>query len=378
MNLSFNILPIVQKEFRQIRRDVRELLLLLLMPSFLLIMVGYALNFDVKHISLGFYCEDKSQASIRFIESFKHTEYFNVSIDINNRRDIDILLEEGTILAAIVIPNDFSKNIYSGREAVVQIIIDGANANTAATALGYIKTAVQNYSTKILIDNLTKQGIKFTTPVNPQPRLWYNPELKSSKFLIPGLFGMILMLVAVVSTSLSIVREKEQGTMEQIIVSPLKSHEIIVGKTIPYLLISLIATTFVLIMSALMFDVKIEGSIFLFYLATILFLLGALGQGLLISTFAKTQAVAFIVSILSSLLPTFLLSGFIFPIKNMPWWLQAITHIIPAKYYLVAVRAVMVKGVGIAAFGNQLVFLLIFCCLILGISTARMHKDISR
>ncbi|MFH2003675.1 MAG: ABC transporter permease, partial [Bacteroidota bacterium] len=172
--------------------------------------------------------------------------------------------------------------------------------------------------------------------------------------------------------------EKEQGTMEQIIVSPLKSHEIIVGKTIPYLLISLIATTFVLIMSAVMFDVKIEGSIFLFYLATILFLLGALGQGLLISTFAKTQAVAFIVSILSSLLPTFLLSGFIFPIKNMPWWLQAITHIIPAKYYLVAVRAVMVKGVGMAAFGEQLVFLLIFCSLILVISTARMHKDISR
>ncbi len=378
MSLSFNILPIVQKEFRQIRRDVRGLLLLLLMPAFLLIMVGYALNFDVKHISLGICNEDKSQASTRFIESFKHSEYFNISKYIDNRRDIDELLEEGKILAAIIIPNDFSDKIYSGREGVVQIIIDGANANTAATALGHIKSAVQNYSTKILTHELTKQGIIFTIPVNPQARLWYNPELKSSRFLIPGLFGMILMLVAVVSTSLSIVREKEQGTMEQIMVSPLKSHEIIIGKTIPYLLISLIATTFVLIMSAVMFDVKIEGSIFLFYLATILFLLGALGQGLLISTFAKTQSVAFIVSVLSSLLPTFLLSGFIFPVKNMPWLLQVITHIIPAKYYLVAVRSVMVKGVEITAFWEQLVFLLIFCSLILGISTARMHKDISR
>jgi ABC-2 type transport system permease protein len=227
-----------------------------------------------------------------------------------------------------------------------------------------------------LLNALEKQGKSLTIPINAQPRLWYNPELKSSRFLIPGLFGMILMLVAVVSTTLSIVREKEQGTMEQIIVSPLKSMDIILGKTIPYLLISLIATTIVLIMSALLFGVRVEGSIFLFYLSTFLFLLGALGQGLLISTFADTQSVAYIVSILSSLLPTFILSGFIFPIKNMPIWLQAITHIIPAKYYLICVRSVMLKGVGVTAFWEQLVFLLIFCTVIVGLSVVRMRKDL--
>lgn len=352
------------------------LAILLLMPAFLLVMVGYALNFDVKHISLAIYDQDKSQSSLDFIESFNHTEYFNVKYRLESSSEIDALLEDGRVLAAVVIPRGFAKDIQSGKEAVVQVLIDGANANTASTALGYINAATLSYSNKILLTALNKQGKSFTLPINTHPRLWYNPELRSSRFLIPGLFGMILMLVAVVSTSLSIVREKELGTMEQIIVSPLKSFDVILGKTIPYLLISLIATTIVLIMSGLLFGVRIEGSIFLFYLATFLFLLGALGQGLLISTFAETQSVAYIVSILSSLLPTFLLSGFIFPIKNMPLWLQVITNIVPAKYYLVCVRSVMIKGVGITAFWEQLLFLIVFCTLIIGISVVRMRKDI--
>lgn len=376
MHSKLNILPIVKKEFKQIRRDPRALAILLLMPAFLLVMVGYALNFDVKHISLAIYDEDKSQSSKDFIESFIHTEYFNINYHLDSPSEIDNLLEDGHALAAIVIGRDFSKQIQSGKETVVQVLIDGANANTASTALGYINIAIQSYSNKILLNALDKQGKSFPIPISAQPRLWYNPELKSSKFLIPGLFGMILMLVAVVSTTLSIVREKEQGTMEQIIVSPLKSMDIILGKTIPYLLISLIATTIVLIMSALLFGVRVEGSIFLFYVSTFLFLLGALGQGLLISTFANTQSVAYIVLILSSLLPTFILSGFIFPIKNMPIWLQAITHIIPAKYYLICVRSVMLKGVGVTAFWEQLVFLLIFCTVIVGLSIVRMRKDL--
>lgn len=378
MNLELNILPIIKKEFKQIRRDKRTLGIILLMPSFLLIMVGYALNFDVKHIPIVFYDDDKSQTSYQFIEFFNHTEYFNIEKLIDSPHVIDELLESGKILAAIVIPKDFSKKILSGREVAVQILIDGSNANTASNALGYINAAVQNYSNKILLESLVKQGKQSALPINVKPRLWYNPEMRSSYFLIPGLFGMILMLVGVVSTSLSIVREKEQGTIEQIIVSPLTSVEVILGKTIPFLIISIIASTIVLIMSALLFNIRVEGSMLLFYLATILFLLGAIGQGLLISTIAETQAVAFIISVISSLLPTFLLSGFIFPIKNMPILLQIITHIVPAKYYLVAVRSVMVKGVGIETFWEQLAFLLLFCIVILGISIFRMRRDIQR
>jgi ABC-2 type transport system permease protein len=373
---KLNISPIVKKEFRQIRRDPRALAILLLMPAFLLVMVGYALNFDVKNISLAIYDEDISATSHDFIESFNHSEYFNIKYHLENSDEIDHLLEDGHALAAIVIPRDFSKLIQSGKETVIQVLVDGSNANTASTALGYINIAIQSYSNKILLSALNRQGKSFTIPINAQARLWYNPELKSSRFLIPGLFGMILMLVAVVSTTLSIVREKEQGTMEQIIVSPLRSIEIILGKTIPYLLVSLIATTIVLIFSALLFGVKIQGNIILFYLSTFLFLLGALGQGLLISTFAETQSVAYIISILSSLLPTFLLSGFIFPVKNMPLALQIVTHIIPAKYYLVAVRSVMLKGVGIPAFWEQLVFLVVFCTVIIGVSVIRMRRDL--
>lgn len=378
MNISLNIMPIIKKEFKQIRRDKRTLGIMLLMPSFLLIMVGYALNFDVKHIPIAFYDEDKTQTSYSFIESFNHSEYFDIQKLGDNQEEIDALLEGGKILVAIVIPKDFSKNILSGYEAVVQVLVDGSNANTASNAVGYINAAVQNYSNKILLESLTQQGKKLAFPIDVKPRLWYNPEMLSSKFLIPGLFGMILMLVGVVSTSLSIVREKEQGTIEQIIVSPLTSVEVILGKTVPYLFISIIASTIVLIMSGLLFDVGVEGSLFWFYISTILFLIGALGQGLLISTIAETQAVAFILSVISSLLPTLLLSGFIFPIKNMPILLQIITNIVPAKYYLVALRSVMVKGVGVEAFWEQLVFLLIFCVVILSISIIRMRKDIER
>ncbi|RCK73620.1 MAG: ABC-2 type transporter [Ignavibacteriae bacterium] len=375
---KFNIIPIVKKELKQIGRDKRTLAIMLLAPAFLLVMVGYALNFDVKHIKILFYDEDKTQESSNFIKYFSHTEYFIVYKQIDNITDADKYLEKGEVLVLISINRDFSKNLLSGKEAVVQVIIDGSNANTASNALGYINAAIQSYSTKILSQTILKQGVNFRIPIEIRNRFWYNPDLKSSRYLIPGLFGMILMIVGVVSTSMSLVREKEQGTIEQIIVSPLKSYEIIIGKSLPYLAISLVASTLVLIMSAILFNITIQGSILLFYLATMLFLMGALGQGLLISSIAKTQAIAFLISVLSSLLPTFLLSGFIFPIKNMPIWLQIITHIVPAKYYLVALRCVMIKGTGIEAFWEQLVFLFLFCILTLGISIFMTRKELEK
>lgn len=378
MVVRFNIKPIVKKELKQIFRDKRTLGIMLLAPAFLLVMVGYALNFDVKNVRLLIYNEDRSQESINFIKHFSSTEYFIIYKEIDHLEEADKILERGEALAVIAVSRDFSRNLMSGKEATVQIIIDGANANTASNALGYINAAIQSYSVKILTQTLSKQGKRFNIPIELRSRFWYNPDLKSSKYLIPGLFGMILMIVGVVSTSMSIVREKEQGTIEQIIVSPLKSYEIIIGKSLPYLAISLIASTLVLVMSAILFDVKVQGNIFLFYFATILFLIGALGQGILISSIAHTQAVAFLVSVLSSLLPTFLLSGFIFPIKNMPVWLQVVTHIVPAKYYLIAVRSVMIKGVGILAFWEQLLFLSLFCMATLGISILKVRKELEK
>lgn len=376
MAFDFTITPILKKEIKQISRDVRVLWIMLIAPTFLLIMVGYALNFDVKHIKIIFYDADKSQESLNLIRFFSHSEYFEIYKIIDSPNEADKFLESGEALVYISIDKNFSRNLFSGREVSIQVIIDGANANTASNALGYINAALQSYSVKLLAQVIYKQGKKFSPPIELRSRLWYNPDLKSSRYLIPGLFGMILMLVGVVSTSMSVVREKEQGTIEQIRVSPVRSYELLLGKILPYLFISLMASTMVLIMSAFLFDVTIQGSLFLFYFATILFLLGALGQGLLISSIATTQSIAFLISVLSSLLPTFLLSGFIFPIKNMPVWLQVITHLVPAKYYLIAVRSVMVKGVGLEAFWEQLIFLLLFSCATIGISIMRVRKEI--
>ncbi|MBI2618956.1 MAG: ABC transporter permease [Ignavibacteriales bacterium] len=376
--IHLNIGPIIRKEFRQIRRDRRALGILIFLPAFMLVMVGYALNFDVKHLAVAVYDEDKSSTSRDFVAGMVQSEYFDLRYAVKSKQEIDPLLENGDATVAFVIPNDFSRLLLSGKEARVQVLIDGSNSNTASIAQGYVALAVQDYSNKILVQWLEKRGKHLELPITIEPKLWYNPDLKSAKYLIPGLFGLILMIVTVISTSLSIVREKEQGTMEQLKTSPLWSNEIILGKTIPYLLISIIAATIIMIFGWLLFDVSIKGSIPLLYGAIILFLIGGLGQGMLISNIAQTQQVAFIMSVFSSLLPSFLLSGFVFPISSMPWVLQAISNVIPAKFFLVVVRSIILKGVGLPAFWEQFIYLFLFALITIGISTIRLQRELSR
>ncbi|MEX0602375.1 MAG: ABC transporter permease, partial [Bacteroidota bacterium] len=228
---GFNIAPIMRKEFRQIRRDRRALGMLIFLPAFMLIMIGYALNFDVKHLSIAVYDEDRSPVSRAFVEAITQSEYMELGGYIDRSSDADALLEQGTAHMVLVIPRGFSADLAHNRETPVQVLIDGANSNTAAIAHGYISLAMQEYSVRIVADWMERRGRTFTYPLTLQPKLWYNPELKSAKFLVPGLFGLILMIVTVISTSLSIVREKESGTMEQLKTSPLFSNEIILGKT---------------------------------------------------------------------------------------------------------------------------------------------------
>ncbi|MEX1139080.1 MAG: ABC transporter permease [Bacteroidota bacterium] len=376
--LHLNILPIFKKEFRQIRRDKRALGILVFLPAFMLVMVGYALNFDVKHLSVAVVDEDRSAASRGFIEHITQSEYLDLNFMLESRKDIDPLLETGDITIAFVLSRDFSDNVLAGREAVVQVLIDGSNSNTGSIALGYVHLAVRDYSGKLLLQWLEKRGRSIEMPVQLEPQLWYNPELKSAKYLVPGLFGLILMIVTVVSTSLSIVREKEMGTMEQLKTSPLWSNEIILGKTLPYLLISIVAATIIMFFGWLLFDVVITGSILLLYGAIVVFLLGGLGQGILISSVANTQQVAFLMSVFSSLLPSFLLSGFIFPINSMPVALQVISNVIPVKFFLVIVRGIILKGVGITALWEQFLYLVLFAVVTIGISSIRLQRELSR
>lgn len=369
------IRPVVKKEFRQIRRDRRTLGMLLFLPGFLLIMYGYALNFDVKHLALAVVDQERSATSRAFRDLFVHTEYFELRYDLESSREIDNLMAEDAIQLAIVIPADFSRSMLAGEGTSIQVIIDGEETIIAGTAVGYVDALTQSYSARIAAKSFIRSGRRnVRLPYDIRPRVWYNPELKSARFLVPGLMAFILMIIVVISTSFSIVREKEKGSLEQIMVSPLRPAAVIAGKTIPYAAISLVSSHLVLLFGYLLFHVEVKGHYGLLLLAIFLFLICGLGIGLLISTVAHTQQVAFIIAIVATLLPTFILSGFIFPIRNMPAVIQAASYLIPARYFLVILRGVMLKGVGIAAFWRQIIFLLILAAAAVFMSSLRLRR----
>jgi ABC-2 type transport system permease protein len=370
------LIPIIRKEFRQIRRDKRVLAILTLVPAGLLLLNGYALNLDVQNITMGVYDEEKSATSREFINSFVTSGYFNYVRMLSSSAEATALLDDAKVKCAIVIPNDFSHKIESNDAAEIQVLIDGSDSNTATTIVGYVQVVALQYSQKIILQNLAKIGKGNYIPVQLDARIWYNPELKSAKFLVPGLIGFILGITAIIATSLSIVKEKERNTIEQIDVSPISPVELIVGKLIPYAVISLVAAAFTLFAGYVLFGVTIKGSLILLFFCTLLFVMAALSIGLFVSTVADTQQVAFQLAALLSMLPTMIFSGFMFPIRSMPWWLQVFSNITPAKYYLVILRSIILKGVGLSAFWPQVVFLAIFFLVMTGISVRRLRKTV--
>jgi ABC-2 type transport system permease protein len=371
MNLR-TLLAIVRKEFRQIRRDPTSLGMLLVLPSALIVLVGYALNFDVRHIPLVIYDQDRSEQSREFLRVFRQTEYFDYLGSVETYDAVEQMLNTGEADAAVVVPVDFSRDLAIGLDVRVQVLVDGSDANSAGQAVSYASRMMSNYSMRIVTEAMLRAGREPVLPVDFQPRVWYNPDLTSSKYLLPGLIGFILVLTAVVSTSMTVVREKERGTMEQILVSPVRPLELILGKTIPYLLVSIVAATMILVLGYLLFDIIIHGSILLLYLAIFILVVGALAQGLLISTVTDSQQVAFMVSVFSSLLPSFLLSGFVFPVSNMPTFLQVISNIAVAKFFLAICRGIILKGTGLEALWEQFLYMTIFALVLLGISVRRM------
>ncbi|MBS4029503.1 MAG: ABC transporter permease [Ignavibacteriales bacterium] len=372
-----NLLPIIKKEFRQIRRDKRVLAILTLVPALLLLLNGYALNFDVTHIKMAVYDGEKSTESRAFINSFLTSGYFDFVENLSSSEEATQLLDNAKIKVALIIPHNFSHKILSNEAVSVQVLVDGMDANAATTIVGYMQAVTLQYSQKIVMKQLAKLGRGSYIPINFEARIWYNPELKSAKFLVPGLIGFILAITAVIATSLSIVKEKERNTLEQINVSPITSAELIIGKLLPYALISIIAAGLTLLAAYLMFDVVVKGSLLLLFFATLLFIIAALSMGLWVSAISDSQQVAFQLATLISMLPTILLSGFMFPIRSMPWWLQIITNITPAKFYLIILRSIVLKGVGIAAFWQEILYLALFASLLLFISAKRFQKSLA-
>jgi ABC-2 type transport system permease protein len=374
MNTLRILKPLVLKEFRQIRRDPTSLGMLLVLPSALIVLVGYALNFDVKHVPLALFDQNKTPHSREFLDRFLHTEYFDYKFTVQSYKEIAELFLNGKAKIALVVPTSFSEDLLAGRDTQVQILVDGSDANSASQAVSNATRLTADFSSRLTAAAIRRMGRDLYVPIDLRPRVWYNPDLLTSQFLIPGLIGFIIVLTAVISTSLTIVREKEKGTMEQLMVSPLSPGHIIVGKTLPYLFVSLVATTGILIVGYLLFGVEVKGSLLLLYAAIITIILGGLGQGLLISTVTDSQQVAFMISVFSSLLPSFLLSGFVFPISSMPVVLQVLSNIAVTKFFLVVARGIMLKAVGLGAVWEQFVYMVIFAAITLGISAKRMQK----
>jgi ABC-2 type transport system permease protein len=368
--------PIIKKEFRHIRRDKRVLAVLTLVPAALLLLNGYALNFDVTHIRTAVVDHDKSATSRVFIQSFVSSGYFDQVKDLRTSYEATRLLDNGEVRLVIVVPSGFSEKLLARETVDVQLLVDGMDASAATTIVGYAQAMVLQYSQRIILQAMSKIGRGSYIPVNYEMRMWYNPELKSARFLVPGLIAFILAITCVIATSLSIVKEKERNTIEQINVSPIHALDFIVGKLIPYALISLVAAALVLLAAYFLFDVVIKGSVLLLFFATLLFITAALSIGLFVSTVSDSQQVAFQIAAIVSIAPTIILSGFIFPIRSMPWWLQVLSNITPAKFYLVILRSIVLKGAGLSAFWEQGVYLLLYTTLFLGISTLRFRKTV--
>jgi ABC-2 type transport system permease protein len=342
------------------------------LPAFMLVLYGYALNFDVRHVALAVQDRDLSPASRDLIASFVNSTYFDVTATPAPGESLEELTERRIARAVLVIPEGFSSDLASGRTAEVQLLLDGADSTTAATVLGYAGSLVADANARSVRVALARSGTGELPSLDVQPRVWYNPELDSTQFLVPGLAGTLLMLTAVLSTSLSVVRERERGSMEQLRVAPLRTSELVLGKTFPYLLLSLLATVIILAAAHVLFDVVIRGPHLALLAATLVYLLGALGLGLLISTLADSQALAFQASLLISLLPSMFLSGFIFQIRSMPELLQLVTYLVPARYYLVILRGIILKGTGLSPYWDQMGFLALFALVVLTLSARRL------
>jgi ABC-2 type transport system permease protein len=365
------------KELHQIARDPRTLMILLFFPAFLLLVYGYALNFDIRDIRLAVQDRDRTTKSRELVSAFVNSGYFTLVGYVDDEGEIDRLVDRSDVRAALTVPAGFERDVTNRRRATVQVIIDGDNANTASTVMGYAQAIVAEYSSAVVLAGRPAGGPVSAPPpaVTLEPRIWYNPQLRSTLFLVPGLIAFIAMISAVISTALSVVREKERGTMEQIRMAPIGPLAFILGKTLPYLALSFVSSLLILLTAQVLFDLPMRGSWLLLCGSLGLFLAGALAQGLLISTVAASQQVAFQMALLSSMLPTLILSGFIFPISSMPVPIQTVSHVVPARYFVVTLRAIVLKGVGLEAFWEQLVALAIFATVAIGLAAIRLRRE---
>ena len=376
MNM-LRIWAITRKEFLHIIRDPRSLGMSVAIPLLLLLLFGYALTLDVDNVPLVVWDQDGSQASRDFVSRFNGSPYFSLQRYVFDYQELERFVDSGRALAALVVPRGFAGKIDSGREASVQLIIDGSDSNTATIAMGYADAVTQNYSQGIALDGIRRMGgTDQALPLDIRPRAWFNADLESKNYIIPGLIAVIMMVIAALLTSLTVAREWERGTMEQLISTPVKGQELILGKLLPYFAIGMLDVLLAVLMGEFLFQVPLRGSVVLLFVMSAIFLVGALSMGMLISVVARSQLVASQVAMVVTFLPAFLLSGFMYMISNMPKAIQLISYLVPARYFVTLLKGIYLKGIGIQILYMDAVFLSVFGVMMYILANVKFKKKL--
>jgi ABC-2 type transport system permease protein len=372
--MNSRLLAIIRKEFIHIVRDPRTLTIMFVIPVVQLILLGYAATNDIRRLKTAVYDADRTAQSRSLVEVYRASDYFAISDYVTSENEIAQLLDRGDVRAGMIIPAGYADNLAHGTVAQVAFLIDGSDPSVASTAFAAAQSVGQAQGVKIIQQRLGVDVSKLGG-IEIRPRVWYNPELKSANFMIPALIGLILQFLTSLFTALTIVREREQGTIEQLVVTPIQSWELIVGKIVPYVVVAFFDLAEILAIGVFWFGVPIRGSLPLLAAISLLFLLSTLGIGLFVSSAAKTQQEAMLLSFLV-LFPGIFLSGFFFPLEAMPGFLQVLSYVVPLRYMLIIIRGIIMKGVGLEAFTDQVVALLIFGPLILVAASLRFRKSL--
>lgn len=375
---AYRIWAIAKKEWVHVVRDWRSLILGIFIPAVLLILFGYALKLDVDNVPMAVWDQSKTPQSRELIDLFKASTYFDVNKYIESYPELELAINKSEVSIAMVIPRDFARNMISGKETPVQFIVDGSDSNTATIALGYVDSLAKGVSHKMLVQTLQRSGKSpLPSPIDLKARIWYNPEIESKNNIVPGLIAVIMMVISAVLTSLTIAREWERGTMEQLISTPVKVPELIIGKLLPYFVIGFVDVLIIVLMGQFIFEVPLRGSLILLFFMTFIFLAGSLSLGMLISIAAKQQLVATQMAMVSTFLPSFLLSGFMTTITNMPYAIQLVTFLVPARYFIIILKGIYLKGVGLSVMYIETLFMIAFAIIMVSLAILSFKKKLT-
>ena len=377
MNIR-RVRAVTRKEIKHILRDPRSLIMALAEPMLMLMLFGYALTLDVDKIPTLIYDQDHSAQSRELIERFRATRFFDVRGYTDNYKTIESGIDRNKVFLGVVIPPKYGEHIAAGQNVDVQLLIDGSDANTASIALGYCSSVVRNYSLNIRQQAQNQHaGFKIDVPVDPRMRIWYNSTLESKNYVVPGLIAVMLMLISALLTSLTIAREWEMGTMEPLMSTPLRPSEIVLGKMAAYFIVGALDTVIAVVVGVFIFNVPFRGSLLLLAVTACVFLFGALCWGILLSAITKQQLLAYQMGIVTSFLPSFLLSGFLYATENMPPVIQAITHVVPARYFVTILKGIFLRGVGLEVLWVDFLFLIGFSLIVFCAATLKLRQKLA-